>query len=598
MLFFDHRGAERSARAGLLSAAWLPLLGFAVLVAVRAATVDTLIGSYISCRGCLLGGLAHHDLALLALLAALLALDLLSPWRAIRVLLRLAGILLVLAYALDLALFVALSRRLRLADVMTYGHEFGAMADFVRALLRRPDIGAWIAVALLALLVMLGIGWRRRRSPRAAWAMLGVAAVCAALWLAPLNLTHYMYPAFVVNVLEVNLGNTAHKPYSPSFRQHLRATPPPESRQCLRNRASDRPDVILVAVESLSAYQSALLGGPLNATPKLDQLAQANHYFTHFLANGFSTSGGRIALYTGRPSLPVPAPVGTVPLSSFAFDSQTLPALARKAGYSSHYFTSGDLAFSGSGRWLKVLGFDSIEGAESPFYEGMHRWQFNAPADAALFDRILAWLDAREDPQPFLATLLTVSSHPPFVNPTTGKVDLPGTFRYVDTQLARFVAGLRARGFFHNGVLMITGDHRSMTPLSGYEFRHWGRRAFARIPMIVIGDVDMPAVVTETFAQTDLTSSFAWLAGLETCLDAGHGIFTRPQPIPPRYVVHAGGQASRPQVYIDGQRYTLVLDGDDTRWAGDKPARAAAILERINRQRIREAQLARRDDHQ
>ena len=48
--------------------------------------------------------------------------------------------------------------------------------------------------------------------------------------------------------------------------------------------------------------KSPLLGGPLDWLPRLDALARANHYFTHFYANGFNTIGGEVALLTGRPS--------------------------------------------------------------------------------------------------------------------------------------------------------------------------------------------------------------------------------------------------------------------------------------------------------
>ena len=62
----------------------LALLGFALLAGIRAVKVDRMVSAYTGCDRCIIGGLVHHDLALLALLAALLGLDLLVHWRWLR----------------------------------------------------------------------------------------------------------------------------------------------------------------------------------------------------------------------------------------------------------------------------------------------------------------------------------------------------------------------------------------------------------------------------------------------------------------------------------------------------------------------------------
>lgn len=589
----NSRAGSHRLHAILFAPTWLPLLGFAILIAIRAVKFDAIVGAYTGCRHCILAGLVHHDLAMLALLAGLLGLDLLLSWPWPRFVLRICAALLVLLYAVDLGVFASLTHRLYIGDLLTFGAEGGALAGFVHALMQRPDIGYWLATALLVLSVIVAICWPRKRRAPAGFALLTLAAVACGLWLAPLAQTRYVHPEIVGNLVEINFDNSANALYSAQFRDTMNATPPKLAASCTRRPHADRPNVILVAVESLSAYHSKLLGGHMDALPQLDAIARQNHYFTHFVANGFNTNGGRIALYTGRAPLPPPGLARTLPLRAYAFKTNTLTDFAHQAGYSSHYFTSGDLGFVNSKPWLEGLGFDSIEGAESPFYKGMKRWQFDAPEDKALFDRTLDWMDKRSDPKPFLATLLTVSSHPPFVDPRTGRINQLGTFRYVDAQLARFYRKLKQRGFFDNGVLMITGDHRSMTPLHAYEYQHWGERAFVRVPMVVVGDIEMPKVVRQTFAQTDVPTSFAWLAGTQTCLDAGHGNFARPDPIAPAYVLHASGdQPERVDVYFGGQAGTIMLDGDNSHWQGPKPANWGDILARVNYQRIREAEFA------
>src|SRR5262249_3092364 len=149
-------------------------------------------------------------------------------------------------------------------------------------------------------------------------------------------------------------------------------------------------------------------------------------------------------------------------------------------GYSAHFFTTGDLGFLDKSKWLKTLHFDSWEGAEQPFYNGWKRRHFNAAEDKALYERFLQWLDARDgDATPWFAYVLTVSTHPPFINPETDQPDEPGAFRYADKEIGMFYDELTKRGFFHNGVLMISGDHRSMSPLFAREQARFGDSALA-----------------------------------------------------------------------------------------------------------------------
>lgn len=591
---FRHHSPHKSFVAGgLRYSAVLALLLFAGLLLARALTVDHMVGAYTGCHECMIGPLLHHDATLWAVLAALLGLDLLSPWRWLAWIWRLAGCALVLVYALDLALFVTLTQRLYVADVLAFGGEGGALGGFVGALLRTPNLGRWLLAGLLLLAVWVATLWPRRRHVRTGVGLLIVTALAFALRVAPLFSAHYVHPEIYDNVVEVNFDNAVDTPYSAATEASLKADPPTLAQTCMRNNDGNRPDVILVAVESLSAYHSKLLGGDMDALPKLDAIARANHYFTHFIANGFNTSGGRVSLYTGRAPLPPPGWARSLPLAAYAYNTDTLPAYAHASGYTANYFTTGNLGFVDSTDWLKRLGFDSWEGSESPFYKGMKRWQFDAPEDHALFARVLDWMAKRENPKPFVAALLTVSSHPPFVNPRSGKIDQLGTFRYVDDQLDYFYQQLKARGFFRHGVLMITGDHRSMTPLHRHELERWGEMAFSRVPMVVVGDVDMPPVIHGLFAQTDVPTSIAWLIGAPLCTDAAHGIFSRAQPQSPSFVLHASGdQRNRVGVYYDHAHAALMLDGDNSTWQGDKPPQWQLIQRLIAAQRINEVKAA------
>ncbi len=563
-----------------------------LMVALRAVHLDGVAGAYTACAGCFLLPTLGHDAWLLSLLFVLLGLAAFFRGRAPRMLFGAMAAFLLLACALDLVLLRLFNQRFYLADLLRFGGAGGADWSVARTLLFSTEgiayalIVAAVVVASIGLLA--GVGRRSLLVARALTVAAVIAAVCAALILrTPLR---YVHDQYAWNVIEANLPQGRSKIFSPAFvaQEQQRSKDLPQT--CEAGVRTGR-NLVIVITESLSAYQSALLGGPRDWLPHLDALARANHYFTHFYANGFTTDSGEIAILTGRPPL-IPPGADWYLLTAFGPDKNTVPGIARRAGYTSHYFTTADLSFLDSETWLRGLAFDTVEGSESPFYARLPRGQFGAAEDAALFARFEQWLDQRgDDAQPFVSVLLTVSSHPPFVDPRSGTIDPPGSFAYVDEQFANLYSQLERRGFFANGILLITGDHRSMTPVPADEFAKFGERSFARIPLIVAGAVDMPAVVGAPFQQADFPGSLAHLMGVEYCRSPFAGYFSDPKPLPAQYVVHArGDDRNRVDVYFGDRVGSYTEDGDASRWTSDaRPDDAAAIGAWIDSERVRNA---------
>ncbi|HQW77345.1 MAG TPA: hypothetical protein PLJ77_10710, partial [Dokdonella sp.] len=130
----------------------------------------------------------------------------------------------------------------------------------------------------------------------------------------------------------------------------------------------------------------------------------------------------------------------------------------------------------------------------------------------------------------------------------------------------------------------------TMTPLHEDEFAAHGERAYARVPMVVSGKVEMPAVVEDAFQQTDLLPSLAWQFGAEHCRSAYSGNFLRSDPEAPAIVVHArGDDRNRIDIYEDDSVSGFLLDGDESRWIGEAPDDAEHIAAWINVQRAEAA---------
>jgi lipoteichoic acid synthase len=567
-----------------LFAAWLALLMLATCV-MRAWRTQYALGDSAGCADCLFWPVLGHDAWLLAAAWVALALSVAVAHRGIRLAAALLALAIQWLMAVDLAILTTLNMRLYLFDVFKFGMEAQALQGFLGALLRSSG-GAWLVLAVLGLLSCFGVLLPGSPNRRAATGL--AAAALLAVLAAIVSRAHdpaYINADSLLNVVELHLAQGGNAPYSPGFVQSLAGRPAQTEAICTAGQAR-RPDIILLAVESLSSYQSAHFGGPLDLTPRIDAIAAANTWFTRFHANGFSTDAGLISMLTGR--APVPAIGRYRSIDAFAgFDDpdQSVAVPLKAAGYQVNFFTSGDLGFLDKGPWLKSLGFDHWEGAEHPFYAGWPRGGFSAAEDRALYLRLLDWM--------WFSFVLTVQSHPPFVDKTSGRLDEPAVFAAIDAEVGRFHDELAARGFFEHGLLLITGDHRSMTPLHPEERARHGDAAFARVPMIVVGDSGLPrGAIDASLSQTDLLPSLADLVGRESCRRADQGLFLREDVVAPAWILHARGDArNRIDVYSERGSSALILDGDDSRWIGDRPPQWQAIEDDIHRDRIRRGEL-------
>lgn len=566
------------------------LLLFLLLIILRGLVIYQETLEFAKCPSCMALTAMQQDSSLLAVMLAFAGFACLTrrywlqlPW-------LLFGAASLLIFAVDIIVTKTLVQRLYVFDIFKFGKEVSGILKFAGVFITTPAGKFALAAAVVAAVALIGALLPRSRRPGLAARYFAVAAALALFGLWKPQTLRYIRYDLMQNLIVANLGFGADQPYSHEYAERMAKEYKPPEEICAPGQAL-RPDVIILAVESLSMHQSLLFGGARDLTPHLDALARSRTWFPDFIANGFTTDGGLIALVTGQAPIPVVGRYQSMDaFAGFNDPRGALPELLRPAGYSSHFFTTGDLSFLDKPRWLKALHFDSWEGAEQPFYNGWKRRHFNAAEDKALYQRFLQWLDQRPHGQPpFMAVLLTVSTHPPFIDPRAEKPDEEGAFRYADEQIGLFYAELEKRGFFKNGILLISGDHRSMTPLLAAEQKRFGDSAMARTPFVMATDLPLArGEVAGLFQQSDIAPSLADLTGAQACHTAGQGLFLRARPVPAAYALNArGDRRSEVSVFFDHQQAAIVLDGDRSRWSGPKPPDWQEIFNRVMFDRIR-----------
>ena len=224
---------------------------------------------------------------------------------------------------------------------------------------------------------------------------------------------------------------------------------------------TEKPDILLVILESFSAKLMRTLGGEANVTPCLEEIAAEGLLFTNFYANSFRTDRGLVAILSGYPAQP------TTSVMKYPQKTAHLPSLARSLGslgYSASYFYGGDADFTNMRSYLINQGFGEItEDTDFPLSQRLSKWGVH---DHLLFQRALE--DIKTSPanaSPRFRVIQTSSSHEPFEVPYHRLADERlNAFAYTDSCLGAFIHDLRALPAWDNTLVVIVPDHLGAYP--------------------------------------------------------------------------------------------------------------------------------------
>lgn len=570
---------------------WWPLavtLLFAGLMLFRADRVERHFAEYVGCPGCFRWPSVSTDGWLLAALALLLLAVVNLRWRWTSRLAGLAAAALLTIYIADLFVLALFGIRLFFVDLAIYGLEPAIIWDQFSAALGGPWSAGLLAVVILLICLLPALLPRRAHRPLNL--LLGVALLTGAgLAMAPAP-PDYGNNWIYHNVFQANLSSSESVRYSHAEAERretaYRAAFP---HRCVEAEP-DRRNVIVVIIESWSNYQSKAFGGMLDWTPELDEIARRHLRYTRFHAGGFSTNEGLVNLLGGVRLWAPFAHLFEAAEFGYAWGIRpSLPGVFNDHGFTTALLTTGPLDFLSKGDWFRDLGFDHVEGNEHPFYDNWPRIAFHAAADQALYERTLQWIDQTD--APYLAVLETVTTHQPYIDPESGERDMQAAFEYADHWAARFYEQLRARGFFDDGVLLITSDHRSMNPLLPGERERFGLAAPSRIPLILVDDrLPEGEEVDGIFKLSDILPSFRQRLNGRVCMDEFEASLFEHPPHAGNCAFHLRGSERGivDTICADGQGQ-VRLDGDSTGFRsheGIDELRRERILDAIAKDRL------------
>lgn len=288
-------------------------------------------------------------------------------------------------------------------------------------------------------------------------------------------------------------------------------------RRDIRNPAPERHlNVVLVSVESLSAFYSGAYGATPSLTPELDKLSKDSLLFTRLYASGTRTVRGLEALALSVPPTPGESIVKRPGNENLA----SLADVFNEKGYRSQFLYGGYGAFDNMNYFFGNNGYAVHDRAAIP-EEKIHHANIWGVADEDLYTLAIdRFDDAHAAGKPFFAHIMTTSNHRPYTFPA-GRVALPQGRResavaYTDWAIGDFLRRARGKPWFKDTVFVITADHCASSggiaqlPVFRYHIPMWiyapGRVAPGRVDRMM-AQIDIGPTVLGLLGM-DYRSSF------------------------------------------------------------------------------------------
>ena len=238
--------------------------------------------------------------------------------------------------------------------------------------------------------------------------------------------------------------------------------------------SEEKPNVIFILVESLSATFMKEFGSKENITPFLDSLAQKSIFFENLYATGTRTVRGMEAVTLCIPPTPGQSIVKR-PENENLF---TVSNVFHSKNYDCSFFYGGDGYFDNMNAYFGGNGFTIYDrGRGSVLSDQIKTERHNIDdsevtfenawgiCDEDIFNKMMKVADEKSAKRkPFFNFVMTTSNHRPYTYPK-GKVDIPsgknrqGAVKYTDFALRELFRKAAKKPWFKNTIFVIVADH-------------------------------------------------------------------------------------------------------------------------------------------
>ena len=308
-------------------------------------------------------------------------------------------------------------------------------------------------------------------------------------------------------------------------------------------RQKQKPNIVVIIMESMGYYKSGLGGSGVNPTPKLDALAKDSLLFRNFYTPTVATARSVFAAVTSLPDI---SKVETGSRNPFVVNQHT--NIGELTGYEKFYFLGG------SANWGNIRGVLSYNIPDLNIYE---EGSYKSPkvdvwgiSDLNLFKEATGVLNSVDLEKPFFALIQSSGFHRPYTIPkdsddfktlTTKEVSEKeireygfesmeeyNAMRLQDYSLGKFFEMAKKEKWYDNTIFLVFGDH-SLPHNGAKNVKDWQRNVANgyHVPLVIHSPKYIKAGEDLRVAsELDVMPTVAALAGVPyKTRSFGHDLF-------------------------------------------------------------------------
>lgn len=250
--------------------------------------------------------------------------------------------------------------------------------------------------------------------------------------------------------------------------------------------AIERPNIVMIMLESWSADLIESLGGEAGITPVFKELEKEGLLFTNLYSSGNRTQQAMGSLFSGLPSLPFTT------ITNHPEKYSSYPTIIdnfRNANYYTSFYFGGELNYGNIRSYLIYSNFDKLTEGKDIKEKGF-QWGKLGLHDSYM----LPWFAQQlsKQTEPFFSSILTVSSHSPYdFPPMEHRIEWVETEKeyinsayYTDYSLGLFFEEAKKQTWYDNTLFILIADHSHRS----YRNRDLGSFGYRHIPMLMLGE--------------------------------------------------------------------------------------------------------------
>ena len=279
-----------------------------------------------------------------------------------------------------------------------------------------------------------------------------------------------------------------------------------------------KPNVVIILMESMSASLLGEFGQQQPLTPTLDSLYQHSLAFTNFYSAGIHTNHGMTATLYSFPALMSRNLMkGTVTPHRHG-----IPTVLKGLGYENMFFMTHEAQYDNMKAFFTTNGYDDIYSQEN--YPKDSVVNSFGVSDHYEFNYALHTINSKaKSRRPFLATILTISNHPPYMVPSWFKARTQEKetqiVEYADWAIGDFLRKASKEPWYKNTIFVIQADHGKMVGQSDAELPV----SYNHIPLIIFGPKIKPMKYAGLGTQVDVMPTLLGIMGVNYEYD-GFGV--------------------------------------------------------------------------